>query len=194
MNDSAVLDDLVVCPTCDLVYRAPGIASHEKAVCQRCGTVLMAPRRDAGTQLVAVALTVLTLIGAASVFPFQTIGAAGVRNEASILDTAEAEVEIRTEDMMARADGTFYLSGQYFVTAEAGPDRARLLDLQGASPARVHAREPGYGPRAACARSRDGYRAAGAALDRQPRGVRATLAVRRGVVMRPVAFREMRRR
>ena len=38
----------------------------------------------------ALALTVLILIGAASVFPFLTIGAAGVRHEASILDTAFA--------------------------------------------------------------------------------------------------------
>lgn len=45
------------------------------------------------------------------------------------LDNAEAEVEIRIEDMLARADGTFRLSGQYFVSAETGPDRARLFDL-----------------------------------------------------------------
>jgi uncharacterized lipoprotein YmbA len=49
-------------------------------------------------------------------------------------DTAEAEVEIRVEDILARADGTFRLSGQYFVTADAGPDRARLFDLDVAIP------------------------------------------------------------
>jgi paraquat-inducible protein A len=90
MTDMPPLDDLIVCPTCDLVYRAPRIVSHERAVCMRCGTVLVAPRRKAGKQLVALALTVLILIGAASVFPFLTIGAAGVRHEASILDTAFA--------------------------------------------------------------------------------------------------------
>lgn len=89
-DDSLPLDDMIVCPTCDLVYRAPRIAPREKAVCLRCGTVLVAPRRQAGKQLVALALTVLILIAAASVFPFLTIGAAGVQNEASILDTAFA--------------------------------------------------------------------------------------------------------
>ncbi|MGX0877676.1 putative lipoprotein YmbA [Roseovarius sp. MBR-154] len=46
------------------------------------------------------------------------------------LDPAAAEVEIRVEEMLARADGAFRLSGQYFVSAEDGPDRARLFDLQ----------------------------------------------------------------
>ena len=45
------------------------------------------------------------------------------------LDNAEAEVEIRIEDMLARADGTFVLSGQYFVTAETGREHAHLFDL-----------------------------------------------------------------
>lgn len=90
MRHTTDLDTLIVCPTCDLVYRAPRVASREKAVCVRCGTVLVAPRRKAGKQLVALALTVLILIVAASVFPFLTIGAGGVRHDASILDTAFA--------------------------------------------------------------------------------------------------------
>ena len=46
------------------------------------------------------------------------------------LDPASAEVEIRVEEMLARADGGFHLSGQYFVSSEDGRDRARLFDLQ----------------------------------------------------------------
>lgn len=45
------------------------------------------------------------------------------------LEPAAAEVEIRIEDMLARADGTFVLSGQYFVTAETGREHAHLFDL-----------------------------------------------------------------
>ena len=45
------------------------------------------------------------------------------------LEPAGAEVEVRIEDMLARADGTFVLSGQYFVTAETGRDHAHLFDL-----------------------------------------------------------------
>ena len=47
---------------------------REKAVCLRCGTVLVAPRRKAGKQLVALALTVLILLVAASVFKFVLLG------------------------------------------------------------------------------------------------------------------------
>ena len=90
MTDTTHLDDLIVCPTCDLVYSAPRVGLREKAVCLRCGTVLVAPRRKAGKQLVALALTVLILLVAASVFPFLTIGAGGVSHDASILDTAFA--------------------------------------------------------------------------------------------------------
>lgn len=60
-----------------------------------------------------------------------TITSAHVASEPwPFLDNAEAEVEVRVEDMLARADGTFVLSGQYFVTGDTGPDRARLFDLQ----------------------------------------------------------------
>jgi len=90
MTDTTHLDDLIVCPTCDLVYSAPRVGLREKAVCLRCGTVLVAPRRKAGKQLVALALTVLILLVAASVFPFLTIGAGGFSHDASILDTAFA--------------------------------------------------------------------------------------------------------
>lgn len=80
--------DLIGCPTCDLVYRVPHVASHERAVCVRCHTVLISPRRKAGKQLIALALTVLILIVAACAFPFLSIGAAGVHHDASILQTA----------------------------------------------------------------------------------------------------------
>ncbi len=64
-----------------------------------------------------------------------TITGARVASEPwPFFENSAAEVEIRIEDMLARADGTFVLSGQYFVTADAGPDRARLFDLRVAVP------------------------------------------------------------
>lgn len=42
---------------------------------------------------------------------------------------AEAQVEVRVEEMLARESGVFRLSGQYFVTAESGRERARLFAI-----------------------------------------------------------------
>ena len=49
-----VLADLIACPSCDLVYSIPDVASHERAVCARCHTILISPRRKAGKQLIAL--------------------------------------------------------------------------------------------------------------------------------------------
>ncbi|MFD0860464.1 PqiC family protein [Roseovarius aquimarinus] len=45
------------------------------------------------------------------------------------LDRPDAELELRIEEMLAYADGTFRMSGQYFVAPENGRDRARLFSL-----------------------------------------------------------------
>nr|WP_045686322.1 paraquat-inducible protein A [Roseovarius sp. BRH_c41] len=79
---------LIACPECDLVYTAPQVAMRQRAVCARCHTVLIAPRRKAGKQLIALALTVLILIVAATLFPFLSIGAGGMHHDASILQAA----------------------------------------------------------------------------------------------------------
>ncbi len=86
----ADLERLIACPNCDALYTAPNVASQDKAFCGRCHTVLIAPRRKAGKQLIALALTVLILITAATLFPFLAIDAGGMHQEASILQTAFA--------------------------------------------------------------------------------------------------------
>ena len=45
------------------------------------------------------------------------------------LDRPQVELELRVEEMLAYADGTFRMSGQYFVAPENGRDRARLFAL-----------------------------------------------------------------
>ena len=82
--------DLIVCPTCDAAYALRKPAHGEKAVCQRCHTVLITPRRKAGMQIIAVSLAVVVLIIAATVFPFLTIKTIGAHNSVSILDAALA--------------------------------------------------------------------------------------------------------
>ena len=83
MKDSATtdsqldLDKVIVCPQCDAVFQLVRPQHGERAKCQRCHKVLIAPRRNAGLHIIAVALSVLFLIIGAAIFPFLTIDAAG---------------------------------------------------------------------------------------------------------------------
>lgn len=82
--------DLIVCPSCDAVYALASTEHGQRAICQRCSTVLIAPRRKAGMQIIVLSLTILVLIVAAAVFPFLTIQSTGLRNSVSIIDAALA--------------------------------------------------------------------------------------------------------
>lgn len=82
--------NLIVCSQCDAVYGLAIPKVGEQAKCQRCGTLLITPRRKAGAQIIALSLAVMILIVAATFFPFLTINIAGVGNSASILDAALA--------------------------------------------------------------------------------------------------------
>ncbi|MCY4336372.1 MAG: paraquat-inducible protein A [Litoreibacter sp.] len=83
-------DDPIVCPHCDAVYTLKRPSAGQRAVCARCHTPLITPRKKAGLQIIAVSLAVVVLVIAATVFPFLTIKAAGVQNSVSILDAALA--------------------------------------------------------------------------------------------------------
>jgi paraquat-inducible protein A len=82
------LEGLIICPVCDATYQLQRPKNGEQAVCGRCHKVLIAPRRKAGMQIIAVAVAVVVLIIAASIFPFLEISAAGRSNAVSILDAA----------------------------------------------------------------------------------------------------------
>ncbi|WP_224826426.1 paraquat-inducible protein A [Cognatishimia sp. MH4019] len=88
MSTTPPLKDLIVCPNCDAIYHVAEPKFGERAVCQRCHTVLIAPRRRAGAQIIAVALAVFILVLAAAVTPFLSIEAGGARNSVSVLDAA----------------------------------------------------------------------------------------------------------
>jgi paraquat-inducible protein A len=84
------LEDLIVCPQCDAAYVAQTPEFGERAVCGRCHTVLITPRKRAGMQIIALALTILVLVISAGVSPFLTIEAAGTRKSVSVIDAALA--------------------------------------------------------------------------------------------------------
>lgn len=88
--EDLVLDQLIVCPQCDAAYRMKKPKHGERAACQRCHKTLIAPRKNAGLHIIAVALAVLFLIVGAALFPFLSIDAAGNKNAVSILDAALA--------------------------------------------------------------------------------------------------------
>ncbi|MEX1235197.1 MAG: paraquat-inducible protein A [Roseovarius sp.] len=90
MGTSDPLDELIACPHCDLVYTVPRVEKDERAYCERCHSVLIAPRNKAGKWLIAMAASILILITAAMFFPFLSIGAGGVTHGASIVQTSLA--------------------------------------------------------------------------------------------------------
>jgi paraquat-inducible protein A len=84
------LDQLIACPRCDAVYHVEEPGMGERAVCARCHNVLIAPRKRAGKQIIAIALAIVVLVVAATIFPFLSIRAAGVSHGSSVLDAALA--------------------------------------------------------------------------------------------------------
>ncbi|MGJ8546308.1 MAG: paraquat-inducible protein A [Sulfitobacter sp.] len=82
------LEALIVCPQCDATWQLQRPKFGERAVCQRCHKVLIAPRHKAGLQIIAVSVASVILIIAATVFPFLQIDAAGRSNSVSVLDAA----------------------------------------------------------------------------------------------------------
>ncbi|WP_051155878.1 paraquat-inducible protein A [Salipiger mucosus] len=83
-------DGLFACPACDALMQAHEVAAGETARCPRCGERLEAPRRDAMTRIIMLALAALILMVAAIFFPFLEVGVAGRSNRASLLDTVTA--------------------------------------------------------------------------------------------------------
>ena len=81
---------MIACPSCDALYTAHTPGKGDRAVCQRCHTVLIARRKDAGLRIIALAIAALILVIGAVSFPFLGIHVAGFRNEASLIDAALA--------------------------------------------------------------------------------------------------------
>ena len=84
------LEDLIACPHCDALYHAVSPSFGERAVCQRCHAVLIAPRHRAGMTIIMLAVSVILLVFGALWFPFLTISTSGFSNSASLLDAALA--------------------------------------------------------------------------------------------------------
>lgn len=84
------LTDLIACPQCDAIYKVAEVRAGERAVCHRCHTVLISPRRASGLRIIALSLASVILVLGATVFPFLRIRVAGMHNEATLIDAALA--------------------------------------------------------------------------------------------------------
>jgi len=86
----AALERLRACPHCDALYRMVPVGPRERAICSRCGAVLIAPRARAFSRIIALAVTALILMGAAIFLPFLDLSASGMHSRASVLDAVLA--------------------------------------------------------------------------------------------------------
>ncbi len=83
-------EGLVACPRCDALHRITDVPVGSRARCHRCGTVLMAPREGALTQIVMLAATAFVLMFAAVFFPFLELEAGGRIQRSSVFDAVMA--------------------------------------------------------------------------------------------------------
>lgn len=83
-------DDLIACPECDALYRIKVPEEGERAVCHRCHTVLIAPRRGAGLKVIALSIASLILVSSALTHPFITISGYGLSHGTTIMGAALA--------------------------------------------------------------------------------------------------------
>lgn len=84
------LESLIACPHCDALFKARSPQPGERAVCNRCHTVLIAPRRGAGARVIALALASVIMVVGVLFFPFLQIRVAGFRSDATVIDAALA--------------------------------------------------------------------------------------------------------
>jgi paraquat-inducible protein A len=84
---SSDLADLVACPVCDTLYHFPSIPQGGQGRCSRCHHLLIAPRANAMTRIVMLAVTATILMITAISFPFLTISTHGLKQQASVIDT-----------------------------------------------------------------------------------------------------------
>lgn len=82
------LKDLIACPCCDALYRIGTPETGGRAVCSRCHYTLIAPVEGMVVHMIAFSLAILVLLITAVLVPFLEIDGGGLKNTASVLDTA----------------------------------------------------------------------------------------------------------
>lgn len=87
--DEADLSRLTACPECDLLLERKKLKEAETATCPRCDCVLEKRQKDSVNRTIAVALAGLLSFIPAIYLPLLGLEAAGLSNEASLLECIE---------------------------------------------------------------------------------------------------------
>jgi paraquat-inducible protein A len=86
----AATEDLIACPTCDLLHREVAVPPGGRLRCRRCHAVLLTNRANAIDRALAGAFASVILMLAAIFFPFLELSVVGFHRKASLLDAAMA--------------------------------------------------------------------------------------------------------
>ena len=89
--DTAVVHSLVACHDCDLLCRLRPLCKGQRAICSRCGAVLVRKNGDTLDLALMLSLAALILFVLANVFPFMTFKLEG-RVQESLLFTGVQEL------------------------------------------------------------------------------------------------------
>jgi len=87
------LEQIVVCPECDLLLKKVRPQVGHKACCPRCGFILAAPVENTVEKTMALSLTGLFLFPPAIFLPLLTLDILGLESTGSIFSSAQAMIE-----------------------------------------------------------------------------------------------------
>lgn len=79
-------EELIACPHCDAIMTEPDIEEGNKVMCTRCGGKIFERKVDSINRTFAISLAGLIIFIPAMTLPIMGIGAAGLFNDASLID------------------------------------------------------------------------------------------------------------
>lgn len=84
--DEKVLDSLVACPGCDVLYRRPQLLHGGRAHCLRCHSVVATRKQFVVQRMLASVTAMGMLLVAAMSFPFLSLSKAGIEKSVSMVE------------------------------------------------------------------------------------------------------------
>lgn len=89
MTSKHIIENKIACHQCDTLLDKPNISENQKALCPCCGSELFTCKVDHINRTIAVSLAGLLLFLPSILLPIVGIAAAGLYNEASLLNCIE---------------------------------------------------------------------------------------------------------